>query len=161
MSASSGVWYSFVMIHAGALPLGSYAEALASPPVGPVPILADYVDPETGDIIDLLRTRTPVDGALIEGLRVERNSGPAVALVGHTMREIRHLDDTSVAESASRAREGYRELERLGLLRTSKVEVNTDNDAMEISVEIVDLTVAAGQPNKRTYAAARKGGSGQ
>jgi len=145
------------MLPIGSMPVSAFDETPAPRTPSPVPILADYVDPETGEIVALLASRSPVDGALIEGVRVERGSGPAVELVGNTLREIRHTDDSSVAEAQSRARDGVRELERLGLVRLATVNVAVESDAMQVDVEVVDLTIAAGAPNTRTYAVPRLG----
>lgn len=149
------------MIPIGALPLGAFREHLASREERPPPILADYVDPNTGRITKLLTSRSPVDGAIIEGLRVERGSGAAVVDVGQSLREIRHTDDASLGEVFGRAQDGVRELERLGLARLQSVKTTlVEPDTVEVEATILDFTLAASDPNAeggrtRTYAVPR------
>ncbi len=148
------------MIPAGSTPLGAFVESPNPPGLKAVPILADYVDPLTGDIPlrYLLTSRTPVDGAIIEGLRVERGSGPAVELVGNTVREIRHTDDTSLSEAPGRVRDGLRTLEAAGLVRMRKVtqvSIGDRGDSIYLEVKISDLTLPSGKSDATTYAVAR------
>lgn len=147
------------MIPAGAVPLGAFTEFPVTPGAAPLPVLADFIDPLTGDFLDLLASRTPVDGAIIEGLRVERNSGPAVALVGTTLREIRNTDATSLSEVRGRTRDGLAELEREGLAKlvSATVELNSQGDSVNVAAKIRDFTVDQGQPSDRMYAVARGG----
>ena len=150
------------MIPAGAVPLGSFQEFPASRARSPIPILADYIDEVSGDISRLDEGRTPIDGACIEVLRVERGSGPAVREVGHTLREVRHTDPSSLAELKGRLRDGFRRMEKAGLVKVESIEVKTlENaaDSVEMSGEIKDLTLAEqdvnGNNNVRTYAVPR------
>lgn len=146
---------------AGVVPLGSFQEFPASREVKPIPILADYTDPVTGDITRLTESRTPVDGAVIEVLRVERGSGPAVREVGHTMRQVRHTDDSSLNELRGRLQEGLRRMERAGLVALQGTGVKrTDGhpDSVEMTGEIKDLTTSeldTNKPETRTYAVPR------
>jgi hypothetical protein len=145
---------------AGVVPLGSFVETISAPAKRPVPILADYTDPLTGEVTQLNRTRTPVDGAIIEVLRVERNSGPAVREVGHTLREVRHTDDSSLAELRGRLRDGLRRMERAGWITLLNTEVkrNQSRDGVEMTGEIQDKTAAqldTNRPEIRTYAVPR------
>lgn len=147
------------MIPAGAVPLGAFVELPTAPPTPAVPIFADWVDPLTGDTpLGMLQsTRTPVDGAIIEGLRVERESGTAVMNVGTTLRQIRHTDDTSLSECKGRTRDGLLELEKEGLVKliSANVQVGGIGDAVELDVTIKDFTVDQGQPTDRVYSVAR------
>jgi|SRR6478735_6551476 len=148
------------MIPAGSTPLGAFVELQSPPGLPAKPILADYIDPLTGDIPlkYLLTSRTPVDGMIIEGLRVERNSGPAVELVGTTVREIRHTDDTSLSEAPGRVRDGLRTLERAGLAKMRKVtrfELSAQGDGISMEVNVSDLTLPSGNPEGTTYAVSR------
>lgn len=149
------------MIPAGAVPLGSYVELVTSPAAKPIPILADYTDENTGEITRLTEGRTPVDGAIIEALRVERNSGPAVREVGHTMREVRHTDDSSLAELRGRLKDGLRRMEKAGLISLQETTVTRSgplDDGVEMTGRIKDMTASqldVNQPETRTYAVPR------
>ena len=114
----------------------------------------------TGDIPlkYLLTSRMPVDGMIIEGLRVERNSGPAVEFVGNTVREIRHTDDPSMSEVPGRIRDGLRTLEEAGLVKMRKVvrfDLGDRGDAVHFEVNISDLTLPNGNADATTYAVSR------
>jgi hypothetical protein len=148
------------MIPAGSTPLGAFAESPSPPGLTARPILADWIDPLTGDIplAYLLKSRTPVDGAIIEALRVERGSGPAVEFVGNTLREIRHTDDTSLSEAPGRLRVGLKTMEDAGLvrmLRVTRLELTARGDGMDLEVQISDLTLPSGKQDATTYAVSR------
>lgn len=147
------------MIPAGVVPLGSFTEVSGSRARKPIPILADYVDELSGQVTRLTEGRTPVDGAIIEILRVERGSGPAVKENGHTMREVRHTDESSLSELKARLRDGFRRMEVAGLVQIQEttVEVNEGiGDAVTLSSRIRDLTLPPeDQEATRTYAVTR------
>lgn len=126
----------------GSSPLGAYTINPRPGPLVPIPILADHINPDTGEITNLLASRTPVDGAVIEGFRVDRGSGPAVLNVGHTLRRIRHTDDSSLAEVPTRARDAVVEMERLGLVRFegATTELNEEQDGLRTVAKVTDLT---------------------
>ncbi len=143
----------------GATPLGAYDLRPDPRRLRPVPILAEWVDPDTGDITMLNQTRTPVDGAIIEGLRVDRGSGSAVMDVGQTLRKVRHTDDSSLGEIPERARDGVRELERLGLIRFEKplrVTLLPGGDGVDFEGECIDFTTKPA--TRREVNAARTNG---
>jgi len=142
-------------IPAGVLPLSAFTELSGVPLGGPIPILADLMDPTTGDYLSLTKGRSPVDGAIVEGFRVERGSGPAVQNVGHTLREVRHTDASSIAEIQSRVRDGVQHLERAGLARLQKVDVEVTGDLAEVTAWVQDLTLAAQSPEAKPYAVVR------
>lgn len=134
-------------------PLGDYTEIEPIQPARPVAIFAEWVDPETGDV-RLNASRTAVDGAIVEGFSVERESGPAVMLVGHSLRRVRHTDDSSIAEIKERLRDGVRLLEKQGLVRLGRVlnPLSDSGDGVEIEAEVRDLTLSDNDPNAiRTY----------
>lgn len=141
------------MPYAGSTPLGYYVETVEDESALPVPILADYIDPDTGDIIRLNEGRMPIDAAIIEGIRVDRGTGAAVLEVGQTLRKVRHTDETSLAEIPTRARDGVEELERQGLVRFESVvgpDLNPkDESSASYTAYIRDLTVSASDPASR------------
>ena len=130
-------------MHAGGAPLGAFVQLPDPGPHSPVPILADWIDPLDGEL-RLNRSRTPVDGAVIEGFRVQRRSGLAVEGVGQSMFEVRHTDDSSLAELPERARDAVREMEKLGLVRIkTRVEVMPGRgDHVGVRCEVLDLTTS-------------------
>lgn len=133
---------------AGAFPLGLFSFDVVNRPQPPVPILSDYVDETTGEITRLNDGRLPVDGAIIEGLRVERGSGPAVETVGNSLRELRYVEEGLQTEANARAREGLVHLERAGLVRVEQVQVTggPTSDAIIVEGEIKDRTLPKENP---------------
>lgn len=127
---------------AGTHELGLYTEAEIYSDEGPVPILADFVDPTTGEIMNLLQSHVVSDGLVIEAYRVKRNSGEVVRNVGNTIREVRDTDAPALAELRSRAVLPIRELEREGIVRLDGFDLVADEDTVEVSLEYVDLTQA-------------------
>lgn len=127
----------------GSTPLGAYELSEKPNELKPIPMLAVWVDPMTGDIAKLNKSRSIVDGALIEGLRVERKSGPAVMNVGQSLRTVRHTDPASIAELPAHAKEAAAELEKLGLVRVESTAIGDDSteDAALVTMKVVDFTV--------------------
>lgn len=132
-----------LVVPAGAVPLGfpDFDPQLTGD--GPIPILADYVDPLTGDVAHPLMSRTPVDGMIIETLRVERGSGEAVQSVGTRLREIRYVDDQIEVEARARVREGFEEMVRANLveIQSLAVQLGPTTDSVILSSDIKDLTL--------------------
>jgi hypothetical protein len=113
---------------------------------GPVPILADMLDPDTGEFKSLVRSATVVDGALVEAYRVEANSGPALEGAGNSLREVRHTTDADLAELRGRARSAVDHLIALGLVEftkatTERADETIGADTVELQAWIKDLTL--------------------
>jgi hypothetical protein len=121
-------------------PIGDPLEAPNVEQLRPVPIYSDFVDPNSGEITKLNRTHPPVVGAVIEALRVERNSGPAVASVGHKLGTIRHADEFSLVTVRSLIKASLRELETDGLVELVKIEISGEGDEGTLTAEIRDRT---------------------
>ena len=137
------------------LPVSWWTEQRTGVQPGPVPILADKLDPSTGEFLDLLSSHTVVDGLVIEAYRVEANTGVALDGAGNTLREVRHTSEADLDELKARARAAVRPFELEGLLEFQKVDAeNTEElaDGCELEVWIKDLTVEndtrAAQPFK-------------
>jgi len=129
--------------------LGAYGLVDVSPLEGPPVILADHIDPETGDWDDLMISHTVFDGMLIEAYAVERNSGPAVEFVGHTLREVRDTDPSAVGEFKSRAQLPVDELERTGMCKLLSAKPVVDGDTVELEIVVQDLTMASDGPSTK------------
>ena len=57
----------------------------------PPNVLADYIDPETGDYLSLVYTYDPVDAMVINALKTVRGSGSAVTSIGARFRDIKKI----------------------------------------------------------------------
>ena len=114
-----------------------------------MPILADKIDDATNDFADLLSSATVLDGMLQEAYSVERNSGPAVETVGHTFREVRNTDPSSVGEFKARSRVPVQELEAAGMLQLVDAKPVVDEDTVELDITVRDLTAPSANPQRK------------
>jgi hypothetical protein len=62
-------------------------------PAKPPAILADNIDPATGEFVSILSGIHPVDSHVITALRTERGSGVSVMATGQRFRDVRKVDD--------------------------------------------------------------------
>lgn len=118
----------------------------------PAAILADAIDPATGDFASLVEGRGLADAMLIEALRIERGTGAAVRDVGHRFREITHVDGTGLQVIESMAREAAAPAERAGVARVIRVsvEVNAGDPAqLDTFLEYRDLLAPPDAPTRR------------
>ena len=141
---------------AGTHALGSFDVVAITPPEGPVPILADLIDPVTGDFADLLRSAKVSDGLLVEAYRVERGSGPAVNEVGHTLRKVRHTDEGAVAEIKARAVKPVEELADAGVLELRSISVEVDEDEAVLDLAVRDLTEPDVEESRKPFTIPRR-----
>jgi len=63
-------------------------------PSKPPAILADDIDPQTGEFRSLLRGVHPVDGMVVVALRTQRGTGASVPDVGSGLATLDKVDDT-------------------------------------------------------------------
>jgi hypothetical protein len=94
--------------------------------VPPPAILADKIDPLTGDFASLFVGRSLADAFAIEALRVQRATGAAVRDLGNRFREITHVEDDAPELVESMAFEAFRDAENAGVARLVQVTVATD-----------------------------------
>jgi hypothetical protein len=134
---------------AGSHQLGAYVALDLGDPRAVVPILADKIDPDTNDFADLLSSATVLDGMLQEAYSVERNSGPAVEEVGHTFREVRNTDPSSVGEFKARSRVPVQELEAAGMLTLVSATPTVDEDTVALDIVVRDLTAPSAGPKAK------------
>jgi len=95
---------------AGVSLAGFFAPVLYEDPGAPPGILADAIDPVTGDYLSIERGFDPTDAAVLTALTVQRGSGSAVETVGQRYQDLERVDDTA---SQFLAAETERALKRL------------------------------------------------
>jgi hypothetical protein len=61
----------------------------------PPGILADAVDPKSGELLSIVRGFEPTDAALFAALAIKRGSGAAVETVGQRFEDIRMIDPST------------------------------------------------------------------
>lgn len=77
---------------AGITPLSYFLGTMGVPDGDVVAMLADPIDPISGDYLSIERGFDPVDAAMLTAFRTERASGSAVENVGQRFRDKTHVD---------------------------------------------------------------------
>ena len=79
----------YVIPPAGVSPASFFFAPTIVGPARPGAILADRIDPETGEYASVILGRHPVDAAVIDAFRLNRGTGIAVTDAGQRFRDIR------------------------------------------------------------------------
>ncbi len=111
---------------AGSGPASAFDVQAFAVQLEPPAILADRIDPITGDFASLLEGRPLADAFAIEALLVQRGTGAAVMETGNRYRELSHVEDDSLELVQSMTREAFTDAERAGVARLVGVEVTVD-----------------------------------
>ena len=93
-------------------PLSSFTPPQVSTLGAPPPILADRIDPRTGDIATLLEGDDPTDAAIQWQLTIRQGSGAALGDNGHRLHEITKATEsapTQIADEGRRVTAKFRE----------------------------------------------------
>lgn len=118
----------YVIPPAGVSPAGFFTGAEVVSPAQPPAILADDIDPATGEYRTILSGIHPVDAAVGEAFRLQKGTGAAVADDGHEFRKIRKIGSSTPRELRDEA------------LRTLKALIDRGD------VAAVDIVTEAGTP---------------
>src|SRR4029079_12584815 len=89
---------------AGVSPAGFFVPQIAVDPSAPAGILADAIDPATGEYLSIRRGINPIDAQVLLALRVRRRSGACVMDDGQDFGTIQTLDDQAPALIEAKAR---------------------------------------------------------
>lgn len=131
---------------AGYSPASAFTLVIHEPPTVPVPILADLIDPKTGEYLSLEDSATIADGLVVTLLRTRRDSGAAVQGVGQRFRELRNVDSDTPVLAESMAREALAPAVTAGIIELRTVAAATndgDGTQVDASVEYRDRMAAA------------------
>lgn len=130
------------------IPPASFSPASAFELVGqaaqqdPVAILADLIDPDTGDFEAIDESATIADGLVVQLLRVQRDSGAAVLGFGQRFREVRNVDTGTPELVDSLAREALQPARDAGIVEFQSLSsaVNpSDPTQTDTTIEYLDL----------------------
>ena len=126
-----------------AFPPAGYSPASAYDLVGlaesqdPVPILADMIDPDTGDFASIEDSATIADGLVVTLLRTTRGSGASVLEFGQRFREVRHMTADAPVLAESLAREALQPAIDAGVLEFRQLEATpNDRDATQLDTDL-------------------------
>ena len=92
----------------------------------PPAILADRINPVTGDFESLFLGRPLADACAIEALRGQRGTGAAVRDLGNRFRELTHVEDDAPELIESMTLEAFAAAEQAGVARLAQVLVSVD-----------------------------------
>jgi hypothetical protein len=132
---------------ASAFELLAIAEQKA-PPV----ILADAIDPVTGDYASLTESANLADAFAIEAILVQRGTGAAVRDTGQRYREITHVETNAAELVESMTREAFADAERAGVAELVEVTIEPDEiDGGQLNtvIEYRDLLAPREAPTRR------------
>jgi hypothetical protein len=137
---------------AGTTPASAFeviGHAVQEPPPA---ILADKIDPLSGEYESLLEGRGLADAFAIEALRIQRATGAAAREVGNRFRELTHVDDDSAEKLESMTREAFAPGEEAGVLQLETVSAEPDeSDPSQLNalIEYRDLLAPADTAKRR------------
>lgn len=139
---------------AGVTPASGFAVNEAGEVLKPLPILADKISVETGEVLSLLEGYDPLDAFVIEAMRVERDSGAAVQGIGQRFKSVTHVEDTNPQIIDSLTREAFRPVISDGLLELEPVKAKAnekDGAQLEVEIEYKDATAQDDTPKNQTF----------
>lgn len=105
----------------------------------PIAMLADPVDPATGELLSIERGFDPTDAAVITALRTIRGSGSAVENVGNRYRDATHVTPELTSFMREETRLALEHLTSTNQIRLDAVTVLTEGDTANLVVEYVNL----------------------
>lgn len=142
-----------VITPASLTPLGSPFPG-AAVPIDSIPvIMADKIDPMTGEFESLLSGRDPVDAQVLYMMTIAAGSGAAVMNKGQRFADVTHIGDEIARVLDSVTRQTLENLSRRGDIFIQSVEVITADpginpaDFAEIQLKYLNLR-ANGKPER-------------
>jgi hypothetical protein len=126
---------------AGVSPAGFFVPVTYVAPGEPVGILADPIDPRTGEYLSLERGFDPTDAAVLTALRTVRGSGSAVLEVGQRFQDATHVTDATATFLFQEVELALRHLVHTGQIRLERVSVVAEpgKDFAEAAIFYVNL----------------------
>lgn len=110
----------------------------------PIPILADLIDPATGEFKSLTKSARLCDAHVIEAYRAEAGTGPALGEAGHTLRVVKHTTPSDLDELRGRTKQAVQHLIDAGMVEWQRAEASIAaggvGDTVELVAWIKDLT---------------------
>lgn len=110
----------------------------------PVPILADDIDPNTGEFRAIDRSATIADGLVVTLMRTQRGSGAAVLQFGQRFRELRNVESNTAEVAESMAREALQPARDAGIVEFQELSASVnaeDPTQVDTTIDYLDLLV--------------------
>lgn len=108
-------------------------------PGAPVGMLADPIDPQTGDYLSIERGFDPTDAAVLTALSTVRGTGSAVLETGQRFRDATHVTPATATFLRQEVELALRHLIESGQIRLESVSVLTGEDYAEVAVHYANL----------------------
>lgn len=126
---------------AGVTPAGLFVPQTFDDTSRPPGILADAIDPITGEYLSILKGMDPIDAQVIDALKIKRGSGVAVRNDGQRFADIKKVDDAAASLIDGEARRALARLvENLDIrVLTVDAVANQDNDFADVVVQFKNL----------------------
>lgn len=139
-----------VVIPSGLHPLGLWVPQTYAPKDGPPGILADSIDPKTGEFTSISKGMDPIDQQVVLAMRITRRSGAAVMNDGQEFREIRKVTEETPILMKSVAERALRRLIEQGDIELGELETNGDggDDFAEVVINYTNKR-ARGRQDRR------------
>lgn len=122
---------------AGVTPAAAYVEQRHAPAAPSIAILADAIDPATGEYLSITEGATIADGLVVQLLRTERGTGAAVLEFGQRFRELRHVTTESPELVKSMVQQALAPAVGAGVVRFDGIEVAVDpSDGSQVNAAV-------------------------
>lgn len=134
-----------VIPHAGVSPAGFFVPVTYAAPGEPIGILADPINPKTGEYLSIERGFDPTDAAVLTALSTVRGSGSAVLEVGQRFRDATHVTEATGTFLRQEVDLALRHLVESGQIRLERVVVLADTTADYAEVAVYYVNLARGE----------------
>ncbi len=137
---------------AGVTPLSAFSQPSVAPQVAPPAILADSIDPQTGDFASLVESAELADAFALDALLIERATGAVVRDFGNRYREITHVEPDAALVIDSMTRQAFADAERAGVARLERTAIEQDAgdpSQLNVVVEYRDLLAPRDSAKRR------------
>ncbi len=128
-----------VIPSAGVSPLSFFVPLVYVEPGAPPAILADPIDPHTGEYLSIERGYDPTDAAVLTALTTIRGSGSAVLETGQRFRDATHVTRAAATFLRSEAELALRHLIEAQHIRLESIDVVQGDDFLELAVRYINL----------------------
>jgi hypothetical protein len=110
-------------------------------PGQPPGILADAIDPYTGEYLSILKGMDPIDAQVLDALTIKRGSGAAVRNDGQRFADIKKVDDAAATLIDGETRRALSRLVENQDIRVARVDPVADqnNDYADVVVQFKNL----------------------
>lgn len=117
---------------AGISAAGTYTTVEVISPSKPPAILADDINPTTGELNSILSGIHPVDAAVITRIRTKRASGASVSSIGHRFDRVKKIDESYETAIRYEAEQVFADLVFRGDIRVDKIAFSDTGDTGSI-----------------------------